>query len=62
MKGLKSTFMYKVINIGAIEDAKDIEYKINSMLKEGMKLEFMTDKFMVFVKQEKKHKNESNKP
>lgn len=50
---------YKVIQIGQLADAKFIEEQINFLIKKGMKLEFMTEKFMVFVKlQEKQKKNE----
>lgn len=54
--------MYKVIQIGLIEDAKSIELKINNMLKNGMRLEFINDKFMIFIKHDKNKKNEASKP
>ena len=62
MKDLKDIFMYKVIQIGLIEDAKSIELKINNMLKNGMRLEFINDKFMIFIKHDKNKKNEASKP
>lgn len=54
--------MFKVLSIGAIATPEDIEGMILFYTKAGYRLEFMTEKFMVFMKPEsKKSKNESDK-
>lgn len=51
--------MCKVVSIGAIATPEDIHGMILFYTKAGYKLEFMTEKFMVFMKPEnKKAKNE----
>jgi hypothetical protein len=51
----------KVLNIGVINTQVEVEHMIRMQIKDGMKLEFMNDRFMVFMKSEsKKVKNEKN--